>query len=201
MKYGFLDEAGDVGYLENSSSILLVVILLIDSPQQLRRAVAKIRKGLGKKLKEIPELRAYATPRRIVEKLLRTIAQMDVEIVASVVDKRVIRRPSDPEDLYRWACVEAIRECLRRYPALPLCIDKRYTNRTLRDSQNRAIAEGIADMGATLFIEHRESERESGLQVADAIAWSLFQKYQHRDEGLLLLIKDKIVMERSLQRG
>ena len=201
MRYGFLDEAGDVGYSENSSRILLVVILLTDNPQELRRAVARIRKGLGRKLKEIPELKAYATPRRIVEKLLRYIAQMNVEIVASVVDKRVIRRPSDPEDLYRWACVEAIRACLKRYPNLSLCIDKRSTNRSLRDRQNRAIAKGIADMGATLVLQQIESERESAIQGADAIAWSLFQKYEHRDEGLFLLVKDKIVVERALQGG
>ena len=197
MKYGFLDEAGDVGYSEKSSRFLLIVILLTDHPQKLRRAVAKIRKGLGRKLKELPELKAYATPRRIVEKLLRMIAQMDVEIVASVVDKRGIRRPSDPEDLYRGACVEAIRACLRRAPNLSLYLDKRYTNRKLRDRQNQSIAEGIADMGATLVLQHIESERERAIQGADAVAWSLFQKYEHGDEGLFLLVKDKIVGERA----
>jgi len=90
---------------------------------------------------------------------------------------------------------------VRRNPHLYLCIDKRYTNRKLRDRLNRAITGGIADIGATLILQHRESERESGIQVADAVAWSLFQKYEYRDERLSLLIKDKIVMERPVQGG
>lgn len=200
MRYGFLDEAGDVGYSEGSTSILLVTVLLTDDPQKLRRAIAKTRRSPGKKLKEIPELKAFATPRRIIEKLLLYMAQLDVEIVASVVDKRVINRPGDLEDLYRWACVETIQECLKRHPDLSLHIDKRYTDRRLRDKQNEAIAEGITGLSATLVIQHVQSESERAIQVADAVAWSLFQKYEHNDDGLFFLIKDKIVMERWLGR-
>ena len=48
---------------------------------------------------------------------------------------------------------------------------------------------------AILVIEHAESESESALQVADAVAWALFQKHERGDESFYGLVKDKIVVE------
>lgn len=84
MKHGFGDEAGDVGRAEGSARHLVIAIVLTDDPQPLRRIVAQVRKGLGKKLKQIPELKAYHTPETVVERLLRKLAQQDVEILAVV---------------------------------------------------------------------------------------------------------------------
>ena len=41
MKYGFLDEAGDVGYAGSSSTYLLIVIVVVRQPELLRKAVAR----------------------------------------------------------------------------------------------------------------------------------------------------------------
>lgn len=51
MKHGFADEAGDAGRAKGSARYLVIAVVLTDDPQQLRRIVAQVRKGLGKKLK------------------------------------------------------------------------------------------------------------------------------------------------------
>ncbi len=61
MRYGFLDEAGDVGVGPRSSRVMVVAVVLTSSPQSLRRAV-KFRTRLRKKKRQIPELKASQSP-------------------------------------------------------------------------------------------------------------------------------------------
>ena len=58
MKYGFLDEAGDVGVGPRSSRVLVVAVVLTASPQSLRREVKRFRTRLRKKKQQLPELKA-----------------------------------------------------------------------------------------------------------------------------------------------
>ncbi|MFQ6057727.1 MAG: DUF3800 domain-containing protein [Anaerolineae bacterium] len=200
MKYGFLDEAGDVGSAEGSSRYLVVAVALVNNPHRLRRVVTKIRKSLGKRLKDIPELKAWHTPKRFVAKLLGYVAESEVEIVAVILDKSTAKRPVDPEDWYRRVCAQAVRCCLERYPRLSLAIDKRYTNQRLRDRLVQAIIDNVDDLSPVLVIEHSESGKEKAVQAADAVAWSLFQKYERGNGTLYEVIKDKIIVEEVLRK-
>jgi hypothetical protein len=196
MKYGFLDESGDVGHADGSSYNLIIVVVVTDNPTRLRKVVAKTRKALNKRRKDIPEFKAFKTDVRIIERLLKHAAKTECEIVAQIANKKVMGDLDDPEILYRQLCASAVRRCLERYPQFSLCVDKRYTNPNLREKQNMAILKEISSLQeAVLVIEHSESESESALQVADAVAWALFQKHERGDESFYRLVKDKIVIE------
>jgi hypothetical protein len=196
MKYGFLDESGDVGRAQGSSDNLIIVIVVTDNPARLRRVVAKTRKRLSKRRKDIPEFKAFKTDVRIIKRLLRHTAETECEIVALVADKKVVGDLDDPEALYRQLYASAIRRCLERHSQLSLCVDKRYTNPYLREKQNGAILKEIGPLQkAVLVVEHSESKSESALQVADAVAWALFQKYERGDDSFYTLVKDKIALE------
>ncbi|MGA9347848.1 MAG: DUF3800 domain-containing protein [Anaerolineae bacterium] len=196
MKYGFLDESGDVGHATGSSHNLIIVVVVADNPARLRKVVAKTRKRLGKRRKDIPEFKAFKTDVRITNRLLRHAAKTECEIVALVADKKVMGDLDDPEALYRQLCALAVRRCLERHPQLSLCVDKRYTNPHLREKQNRVILKEISSVQqAVLVVEYSESKSESALQVADAVAWALFQKYERGDDSFYTLVKDKIIIE------
>ena len=45
-----------------------------------------------------------------------------------------------------------------------------------------------------LAILHEDSTRERALQVADAVAWVLFQKYERRDETFWEIIQENVVV-------
>ena len=62
----------------------------------------------------------------------------------------------------------------------------------MRLQLNSVLAGGVEDLGTTLVIEHEDSEREYALQVADAVAWTVWQKYEHQDERLWQVIQDRI---------
>lgn len=176
MKYGFLDESGDVGCAEGSSHKLVVAIVATDNPARLRKVAARTRKSLRKRRKDIPEFKAFKTDVRITKRLLRHAAKTECDIVVLVADKKAMGDLDDPEALYRQLCASVVRRCLERHPQLSLCVDRRYTNPHLREKQNRAILKEISSVQkAVLVVEHSESKRESALQVADAVAWALFQ--------------------------
>lgn len=198
MKHGFGDEAGDVGRAEGSTAHLVVGIVLTDHPQQLRRTVARIRKGMRKKLKQIPELKAYHTPKSVVSRLLRRVAEQEVEIVAAVWKKKETTNLADPEDGYRHVCSLAVKRCVERYPQLSLVLDERYTNPRLRDRLVETITRSIGPQAA-LVLQRSESRREKALQVADAVAWSIFQKYERGDETLYTILREKIVLEEVIE--
>jgi len=107
LKEGVLDEAGDAGWAESASRYLIVTVVLTDNLHRLGKLATRARKRLGKRLKDIPELKARHTPRKIVARLLADVAASDVEIVAVILDKWQSSRPDDPEDWYRQACARA----------------------------------------------------------------------------------------------
>jgi hypothetical protein len=45
MKYGFLDESGDVGYAEGSFHNLVVAIVVTDNPVRLRKVTTRQNKN------------------------------------------------------------------------------------------------------------------------------------------------------------
>jgi len=149
---------------------------------------------MGKKLKQIPELKAYHTPRSGVARLLRKVARQDEEIVAVVWRKDERVRPRDPEDGYRHLCALAAKRCVERYSQLSLVLDKRYTNARLRDFSVKTIIGGIGD-SAVLALQQSESRREKALQVADAVAWGVFQRYKRGDTEFCDIIREKTVSE------
>lgn len=110
-----------------------------------------------------------------------------------MVDKRTYPSPSDPKDLFRNACARASREALQRFRALSLTPDRRYTSVRLLRRLDEALAAGVADLERTMLAAHYEvSEKERVLQVADAVAWGLFQKYERQDETFSELIRERV---------
>ncbi len=192
MRYGFLDEAGDVGYGAGASGKFIVVVIVVGHPERLRKAVTKIRKALRKGLRDIPEMKAALGDPRLTQKLLTRAAEIGFEGVAMVINKGFFPRPQDSEDLYRYACVRAVREALERFGPLTVTLDKRDKTEERRRRLNQAINASVEDLDTPLNLQHVESHRERVLQVADAVAWALFQKHERGDETFWQIIRGNV---------
>ncbi len=116
-----------------------------------------------------------------------------------VAQKIAHSHPQEPEELYRLLCARAVEECLRRFPALTLRVDKRYTNPTLRTVQDHAIRVAVKQIGQILVIEHVDSAHDPALQQADLVAWAFLQKYAQGDDSFAALIRDRVVVETVLR--
>ena len=194
MNYGFLDESGDVAYTAEAGRTLVVVVVVVQQPEKLRKAVTKTRKALGKGARNLPELKAADSDPRLIKKLLTHAVNIGFDAVGVVIDKSKFPEPEDPEDLYREACAVAVREVLVQSAPLTVTLDRRYTKWLLREKLDRALAAGVEDLGVTLAIYHADSQQEYGLQVADAISWALFQKYERQDEMFWEIIRARVAV-------
>jgi hypothetical protein len=155
---------------------------------------------LGKELRNIPELKAWHTPPKITAHLLTRIAALDVEICAAILDKHSACLPGNTEDWYRQVYAQAVQQALARHAQITVTMDKRYTKPSLRDRLVQFIVAAAQRPGATLSFVYADSREEKALQAADAVAWSVFQKYEREDETFYGLIEGKIVGEVLLLR-
>lgn len=156
---------------------------------------------MGRKAKA-DELKASALELRVTERLLRSVAEEDVAIVAVIVDKgAILRPPKDPEEIYREAVTRVVAHCLMRWPRVELFLDKRYTNKSLRDGLERAVREGVAALRPEVLIIHQEDSRgRNELQAVDHVAWAIFQKYETAEDRFYRILSEKIIVEEMVKQ-
>jgi hypothetical protein len=197
-KRGVLDEAGDTGDAKGSSRYLVIAVVLTSNLHWLRKAALRAIRRMNKR--SLPELKAKHTPDKVMIQLLEDVAALDIEIAAVVLDKQKVKQPEDSEDLYRQVCARVVRRCLEKYPHFSLSVDKRYTNQQLRDRLVMAIFESTPHLPGDVVCEYADSEREKAMQVVDAVAWAVFQKYERGNETFYRIIRDRIIVEEMLER-
>lgn len=198
--HAVFDESGDTGIGERSSRFLVVAGVACPSLQPLRRTVLRARKSFGKKRRRWPELKASHLPAEITCTLLKRLSALEVALYVAICDKGVSQRPKDPENWYRAVCSEAIRQAAKDHDRLIVTVDNRYTKATLRDRLVEYIAHGTAQSDTVLSFVHADSRSEAALQLADAVAWSFFQKYERGDDQYCRLVANRIRAEVLLQK-
>lgn len=195
MQYAYLDESGDVAPF-SGSRFLVVAVLATEAPRAIELHVKRARQSLGRKVR-LEELKATWSEPQVIERLLNSVAQEDVQVVAVVVDKRpIVRPPSEPEEIYRKAVARAVGHCLAQWPQMHLYLDKRYTNPKLRQALECAVGAAFAPgANAGLLIWHEDSRGQLCLQAVDFVAWAIARKYEWRDERAYVRIASRIVVE------
>jgi hypothetical protein len=171
-------------------------MLITESPRAIELHVKRARQSLGRKARQ-DELKATWSEPPMIERLLNSIAQEDVQVVAVAVDKRaIVRPPAESEDLYRVAVARAVRHGLTRWPQLHLYLDKRYTNSKQRQALEQAVIAALPPGSQqALLIWHEDSRGDLCLQAVDYVAWAIARKYERGDLRAYSQIADKIVVE------
>lgn len=193
--YAVMDEAGDTGYKRGASRYLIVAAIVCDSLVPLRKIVERTRDTLTKRMKRVSELKASQIPDNIVLRMLHQLAALDVEVYVTVFDKEAAKHPTDAEEWYRSAFSECVSRVLSHHPKLIATMDRRYTKAAHQEKLLRAVMERLEGRVAsvTLFVE--DSEHEKAMQLADAVAWSISQKYTFEDIRFYRAIEKKIKEE------
>ncbi len=194
--YAFGDEASGP---EADSDYFVFVMLVMPQSRPVITQVRRLMRRIGKKLVG-NEIKAAQVGRKIVGKLLRALAQLDLAVVAIVVDKRGIAF-ADPARVYRQTVARTMRRCAERWPDLDITLDKRYTAPGPQTKLERAIAEILTDeQRAHVRVRSGVSYQIKSLQAADCVAWALWQKYERGNEELYRVMAAKIVWE-EIVRG
>ncbi len=186
------DEAGDTGTGIRASRYLVVAGVVCANLEPLRKAILRTRKSLGKDIRTLRELKAWHTPPRITLRLLQRLASLEIEVYAVILDKRSAKQPTEVEDWYRQVYTEAVRQGLIRHPYLTVTMDKRYTKAALQDQLVQSIVVGAQRPGSALSFVQADSQQERALQAADAVAWSIFRRYEREDNTFYRVIEGKL---------
>ena len=124
---------------------------------------------------------------------MKAIAREEILVVAVILDKRqVYRPPDDKERWYRDAVALALWHCVERWSQIDFTLDKRHTNKSLRDELEKAIRKKI---GAKHKIEQIDSTGSRPLQAADYVAWAIRRKYEMGEDRYYAVIRKRIVVE------
>ncbi len=195
IKYIFIDESGDLG--KHGSSYFTIVALSTHSPVALQRIVKRARQRILKKeLKKLPEVKANNSNERIRKFVLRSLNACNCSISAVVISKEKIKDYlfDHKDKLYNYFCGVLFEHVDLNTDVLKIVIDKKHSNRLLREDFNKYIESKIRAKNNAIRVEitHLESHSSGELQVADFVAWAVNRKYVFGDASYYDGIKSKI---------
>ena len=195
MHYAFIDESGTVG-VNTGTHFLVVALINTDTPREIELPVRRASKKYGRSLKH-GEIKASSFEEKAVFRLLRELAKQNLTIFSTIIDQKIIQKPpKDKESLYRAAIGRTIFHLVKSYPKVSICLDQRYTNEKHRLELESIIRETIQNIPQkSVMIQQENSIKRKELQAADAVAWALFQKYEHNKPQFYNLMASKIKSE------
>jgi hypothetical protein len=201
IKYAYLDESGDLG--KRGSKFFVVAAILVEHPKILSRIMKRLRsRKLKKKLKQLPEIKASKSDKRIREFVLNRLRNTNCEIYAVVVEKtKIYDYLYDVKDkLYNYLCGKLIGCLGLKAGKLIITIDKKHTNTLLRQDFDRYIKRKLSTLSGNLKVEiyHKPSFSLNELQVADFVAWSIHRKFNLGDDSYFKIIENKIVNKKDM---
>ncbi len=202
MAYFLVDESGNLGYVfETGSSRLFVLVLLkVGDPEVLRDFVRRMR--VARHLPEDYEFkyRRVGSRRVLCEHFFRALAQLEVAIWALVVDKT--RRPPglmalDRAGFYGWALGEimAVMPEAEVQGAVVVLDEPNHSGRFLSDLRVHLsrVWRGLGWRAGFRKITGHDSARDAGLQCADMVAGAVADHVSGHDSTAYRMIAGKFV--------
>ena len=187
----YIDESGDLG--EGGSKYMILAALLIDNPRDLDRIIKNMRRNKFKKqLKEAMEMKADKSSNAVIKHMLLKLNDVkDAKVFYIVLEKKKLFSNflrSDKHKLYNYVAGKLARNIGLNKMDILIKIDKSKGKQILREDFNNYFVNCMKEK-SDIKIEHSYSHAWSGLQFADILAWSCFQKFEHNDGEYVDLIK------------
>ena len=188
----YIDESGDLGFKKTSSDFVVISALVVDDPKELDRIIKNMRRNKFKKeLKRMNELKSYKLYKHIKVHMLEKLNSVKgAKIFHVILEKKKVMSSflmEDKNKLYNFIAGKLAKNILMNDMDVEIKIDKSKGNALLQKDFNdyfkRLLQEGCDGMKCD--IEHSYSHSWAGLQFANLLAWSCFQKFEHNVSSYL----------------
>lgn len=193
-KYMYIDESGDLGM--KGSKFLILAALMVDDPRELERIIKNMRRNKFKKeLRKSQEIKANKSSRAVIRYMLQKLNEVKgCKVFYIVLEKRKLLSEylkNNKHKLYNYVAGKLAKHITFDSMDIELKIDRSKGKQLLQEDFNRYIWECIGETSDPIRvkIEHSHSHCWAGLQFADVLAWSCFQKFEHGDSSYVDLIK------------
>jgi hypothetical protein len=203
----FVDESGDLGFSRKSTNYFVIGFIVVSHKERIKTDVKRLLKKLNvRNHKKIYEFKFSNDSKYVRCKMLNLISKSEIEAGQIVVKKSAVR--NDLRDkksiLYNFLVAEYVmRDILSSYTNINhinLHLDLSMSKKSREDFDDyfsnkvswRSLLTGV-NQSITNKVYHDYSHSDPCLQMADYLAGSLFQLYEHNDCSFYDIIKVKVV--------
>lgn len=191
----FIDESGDLG---TQSKYFVFAALTVKDPSLLDRIIKNMRRNKFKKeLKNANEIKANSSSPALIKYALTQLNNVtDATVSYIILEKARCYSPfllSDKHKLYNFAAGRLAEHTILEDADLLVRIDLSKGKQVLRDDFNNYFKMKLNENSTLREIEiyHSLSHAWNGLQFADLLAWSKFQKVEHKNNEFTDVLKIK----------
>lgn len=205
----FVDESGDLGFSEASTKYFVAAYVESAAPEKLRTQLKRLLKDLHQKKKYHKSRNEFKFSRMndyCKTSVLEKIVECDVSLGAVVMEKSKVtaKLRRDPSRLYNWFVVHNIMLSLLPQIAagnkmqitfdksLPMLRIGEFNSYVANKASYLLFEKGKKLPPNCISLSHTASEKEFGLQAADAIAGAYFQKYEKQNDECVKIIEPKV---------
>ncbi len=205
MAYIYMDESGDLWFnLSNSNSQYFIITFLISNTEKDCENVMKkaFKRMSGKNIKRNASyFHSNKEHRNAVKKVIDLANRRDFKIVALIADKKHLseRQKSNIHQLYNTMVGNLLEQCETRGLITSkedhfFVASRRETNKTLNADFIKHLETITSDL--VRITAHIKSPWEAkGLEIVDAISFSLYQKREFKKSDLCSILENKIEFE------
>jgi len=192
MTYIFIDESGDLGL--TGSKYLVLAALIVTDFSPLNRIVKNLQRNKFKKeLKKASEIKANNSSREFKKTMLSKLNEVnDARVFYVVLEKKKIFShylKSNHDKLYNFVAGKLAQNIPIQGGKIEIRIDKSKGKQVLQQDFNGYFLKKLKNNDAQITIFHSYSHAWTGLQFADLLAWSCFQKFEHQLPDYIDLLK------------
>jgi hypothetical protein len=208
-KVAYFDESGNLRFAfekSGTSTHFMITLLIAESKGPVAKVVKRVFNSLSKTDKSHSHgiLHAYYERRTTRERILRLLAEKDIQIAAIVLDKQRMRVTPDKHILYA-SMVNMLLNRLYMYGLLnpseylELIPSKMETNKNRSGQFKSIVLGGVAS--ENLSVNPAKPADDKGLQAVDFVSWSLFRKFEYGDYSYADIIGEKVAREYDFLTG
>ncbi|MDO8505837.1 MAG: DUF3800 domain-containing protein [bacterium] len=195
--YGFLDESGIIEEHAQKGNYFVITVVIVGNSSEIKHVIQKARHYGRGRFRFHRVFKASKEERGFVKLVLTELAKRDIGVVVGIFDKQQSAGRRDANVAYAELVGQTVALPLEQYPRLALTVHKRYTVPRIRQEMDRIVNQSVQE-GTFLSIDHRTEMECRELELADAVAFALFQKYNNHDSTLYDIIAEKIQKENRL---
>ena len=193
VSYIFIDESGDLGL---QSKYLILSALVVKSPDKLGRIIKNMRRYKFKKeLRKSNEIKANSSSPELVKYALKKLNYLDdAKVFFIILEKEKCYSNflnSNKHKLYNFVAGKLATNINLDDSNVIVRIDKSKGKQVLRDDFNHYFKQRLKENSVVEKVEihHSYSHAWAGLQFADVLSWSAFQKMEHSNSEYIDVLK------------
>lgn len=190
----FINESGDLG--ERGSKYIVIACFITSEPDNFNRIIKNMRRYKFKReLRKTSEIKASNSSSGIIKHMLVELNKFDdVSTHFIVLEKGKMYSKfmkSNNHKKYNFISGKLARKIILEDCDVTIRIDRSKGKRALVEDFNEYFGKLLKEKSSIrkVKIHHSYSHSWSGLQFADILAWSCFQKFEH-DNGVFMELID-----------